>query len=71
MPVVMPVDNAEMRRVNMQYTLVKLVAGDNHYEEINELLNPPYDASIRVLDVISNSPCCVLFPFSEPCQIFA
>lgn len=52
----LPVDSAEMRRLSGQYNLMKLVVGDNHYEEISELLNPPYDASIRVLDIISNSP---------------
>ncbi|EJD01670.1 uncharacterized protein FOMMEDRAFT_158822 [Fomitiporia mediterranea MF3/22] len=55
-PTVLPVDSAEMRRLSGQYNLVKLVVGDNHFEEIHELLNPPYEASIRVLDVISNSP---------------
>ena len=45
-----------MRRMSMQYNLVRLVSGDFYYEDINELLNPPYEASIRVLDVISNSP---------------
>lgn len=55
-PVVLPVDHAEIRRLSGQYTLMKLVSGDNHYDDIHELLNPPYEASIRVLDVISNSP---------------
>ena len=56
MPVVLPVDHAEMRRLAGQYELIRLVTGNNHYEEINELLNPPYESSIRVLDVVSNSP---------------
>ncbi|KAL5487577.1 hypothetical protein ACEPAI_5685 [Sanghuangporus weigelae] len=55
-PVVLPVDSAEMRRLSIQYNLIKLVVGDRHHGEINELLNPPYEASIRVLDVISNTP---------------
>ena len=55
-PIVMPVDNAEMLRVAMQYNLVRLVTGNFYYEEIHEQLTPPHDDSVRVLDVISNSP---------------
>ncbi|KAI5117560.1 hypothetical protein M0805_004473 [Coniferiporia weirii] len=55
-PVVLPVDHAEMRRVSNQYDLIKLATGERHYEQIDELLNPPYEASIHVLDVVCNSP---------------
>ncbi|THH07181.1 hypothetical protein EW145_g3560 [Phellinidium pouzarii] len=55
-PVVLPVDREEMRRISGQYDLLKLISSDRHYEEINGLLNPPHKASIRVLNVISNSP---------------
>ena len=53
MPVVMPVDNAEMLRMSMQYNLVRLVTGNFYAEEIHEQLNID---GVRVLDVISNSP---------------
>lgn len=58
-PVVLPVDNAEIRRVSGQYNLVRLVTSEWHEEEMKEVLNPPYEATIKVLDVICNSPWSV------------
>lgn len=53
LPVVMPVDNAEMLRMSMQYNLVRLVTGNFYADEIHDQLNGD---GVRVLDIISNSP---------------
>lgn len=58
-PVVLPVDHAEMRRVSGQYDLIKLVTGNMHFEEINGHLLRETEETVRVLDVVSNSPWLV------------
>ncbi|KLO07900.1 hypothetical protein SCHPADRAFT_836007 [Schizopora paradoxa] len=55
-PVVMPVDHAEIRRVSGQYELIKLVTGNNYFHEVDDLLRSPGGDTKRVLDIVSNSP---------------
>lgn len=57
-PVVMPVDHAEIRRVGGQYELIKFVTGNNYFHEVDDLLRSPGGDTKRVLDIVSNSPWC-------------
>ena len=51
-----------MRRVQGQQDLLQLIVGHFHQEEIEEVLNPPYEGSIRALDVLCNTPWSVAPP---------
>ena len=60
-PVVLPVDHAETRRLTDQHELLKLVCRGNYWGPVKEILKYDSEASRRprVLHVVSNSPWCV------------
>lgn len=55
-PFVLPVDHAEMRRVSQQHELLTAACGDAFENDVRALLLPDEPRSLRVLDVMSNSP---------------
>ncbi|TDL30019.1 hypothetical protein BD410DRAFT_811410 [Rickenella mellea] len=55
-PVVLPVDHAEIRRVSEQHELMKILCGEDTLALMRGVLDPQATRTLRVLDVISNSP---------------
>ena len=59
-----------MRRVQGQQDLLQLIVGHFHQEEIEGVLNPPYEGSIRALDVLCNTPWSAnLSPLTIPGEL--
>lgn len=56
-PMVLPVDHAEMKRINEEHEMYKLVLQGNYWGPVQEALAPTPDGRTRRgLDVISKSP---------------
>lgn len=66
----MPVDRLEMNRLQGQQALLQRILAHFHVDEIEEVFNPPYETSIRALDVLCNTPWSAnLSPLTIPGEL--
>ncbi|TDL17679.1 hypothetical protein BD410DRAFT_794152 [Rickenella mellea] len=56
-PVLVPTDNAEMRRLNEDYFTMKLFLGKSYWGPVEEILAPAKDGhTLRAMDIVSQGP---------------